>query len=161
MTAKIRLEQNYLEKCPRNVTRKVQLKELVEKRKKYLKYLRRRDYACFEWILEKLDLLYKPPPPLYHAITRKESLQKLTNIHCNKLRQKKLNEYRKTLQEQQIPFLENAIKRIEFVRKEQLDLNIPVTITPEIINEYKAHLKELKDFQSEAESMFNKDSYVS
>ena len=62
MTVQIRAMQKYMEDFPRNKQVKVQLKEMIDKRKKFLKYLRRWDYKRFEWILEKLDLVYKPPP---------------------------------------------------------------------------------------------------
>uniref|UniRef100_A0A1A9WI43 Small ribosomal subunit protein uS15m n=1 Tax=Glossina brevipalpis TaxID=37001 RepID=A0A1A9WI43_9MUSC len=152
MTATIRRFQEHMTQFPRDKKIKVQLKELIEKRKKYLKYLRRWDYRRFEWILEKLDLIYKPPPPFFHWITRKESLVKLTDIHCEKLRQAKLDAYRKELEEEQIPFLENAVKELEFVRQEQIDLDIPVTVTLENIADYKKRLMELKQLREEHKS---------
>jgi small subunit ribosomal protein S15 len=38
------------------------LKEAVEKRKKLLLNLRKMDYKKFEWVLEKLDLIYQSIP---------------------------------------------------------------------------------------------------
>ncbi|XP_037814154.1 28S ribosomal protein S15, mitochondrial [Lucilia sericata] len=160
MTATIRRYQEYMLEHPRDKKRKVQLKELIEKRKKFLKYLRRWDYRRFEWILEKLDLVYKPPPVEFHWITRKESLQKLTDIHCEQLKQERLNEYRKTLEEQQIPFLEDAIRKMEFIRQEQIDLDIPVTVTKEEIDEHKKQLEELKLFREETKAAAKKDELI-
>jgi small subunit ribosomal protein S15 len=62
MTADIRNLQQIMEEYPRDKRCKVQLKELIDVRKKWLKYLRCWDYKRFEWLLEKLDLVYKPPP---------------------------------------------------------------------------------------------------
>lgn len=62
MTAQIRGMQDYMEEFPRNKVVKVQLKEMIDKRKRFLRYLRRWDYRRFEWVLEKLDLVYKPYP---------------------------------------------------------------------------------------------------
>lgn len=158
MTVFIRRYQQHMEEHPRDKKRKVILKEMIEKRKKFLKYLRRWDYRRFEWILEKLDLVYKPPPAEFHWITRKESLQKLTDIHCEKLRQEKLDEYRKTLEEQQIPFLEDAIKKMQFIRQEQIDLGIPVTVTEEDIEQNKKKLAELKAFRDETKTAASKSN---
>lgn len=47
---------------PRNVSVKVFLKELIDKRKKYLKLLRKWDYKRFEWVLERLNLTYTAEP---------------------------------------------------------------------------------------------------
>ena len=62
MTVQIRAMQDYMEEFPRNKVVKVQLKEMIDKRKRFLRYLRRWDYRRFEWVLEKLDLVYKPYP---------------------------------------------------------------------------------------------------
>jgi len=62
MTADIRNMQQIMEQFPKDKRRKVKLKELIELRKKWLKFLRKWDYRRFEWLLEKLDLVYKPPP---------------------------------------------------------------------------------------------------
>jgi small subunit ribosomal protein S15 len=62
MTAAVRNMQQIMEQFPRDKRYKVKLKELIERRKKWLKYLRMWDYRRFEWLLEKLDLVYKPPP---------------------------------------------------------------------------------------------------
>lgn len=62
MTVQIRGMQDYMEEFPRNKVVKVQLKEMIDKRKRFLRYLRRWDYRRFEWVLEKLDLVYKPYP---------------------------------------------------------------------------------------------------
>lgn len=156
MTVTIRRNQEYIAQHPHDKRNKQRLKELIEKRKKYLKILRKQDYRCFEWILEKLDLVYKPPPDKFHWITRKESLQKLTNIHCYKLRQQKLLEYRQVLEAQQIPFLEEAIKKMIFVRQEQIDLGLDVTISEEQINNYQKRLEEAKSLRQEAKTLTSK-----
>lgn len=62
MTADILHFQGVVQKHPYNKKLKVFLLELVAKRKKYLRKLRRWDYRRFEWILEKLNLIYKPDP---------------------------------------------------------------------------------------------------
>lgn len=62
MTADIRNFQQLMEEFPRDKRCKVQLKELIDRRKKWLKFLRKWDYKRFEWLLEKLDLVYKPAP---------------------------------------------------------------------------------------------------
>ncbi|EDW01657.1 28S ribosomal protein S15, mitochondrial [Drosophila grimshawi] len=151
MTASIRRYQEHMEAHPRDKMIKVRLKELIDKRKKFLKYLRRWDYPRFEWILEKLDLVYKPPPAHFHWITRKESLQKLTDIYCEKIKEERLEAYHKELQAQQIPYLEDAIKKMVFVRQEQIDCDVPVTVTEQQIENARQELAQLKQLR-EAEA---------
>lgn len=150
MTATIRRYQEHMDSHPRDKMIKVRLKELIDKRKKFLKYLRRWDYPRFEWILEKLDLVYKPPPTHFHWITRKESLQKLSDTYCENIKDERLEAYHKQLQEQQIPFLEEAIKKMEFVRSEQIACDVPVTVTEQQIEETRKELAQLKELREAA-----------
>lgn len=143
MTAKIRSLQEVMVEFPRNKVLKVQLKELIDKRKKYLKYLRRWDYKRFEWILEKLDLVYKGPAP-YHRVTRKSSLTKLTDIHCENIRQERLNAYRGELESKQIDFLKEKIEKLQFIQDSQKLYKVPVTVTDEQIKEVRDTLKQLQ-----------------
>ncbi|EDV36531.1 uncharacterized protein Dana_GF11906 [Drosophila ananassae] len=152
MTALIRRYQERMESHPRDKMIKVRLKELIDKRKKFLKYLRRWDYPRFEWMLEKLDLVYKPPPERFHWITRKESLQKLTDSYCENLKEERLEAYHKQLQAQQIPFLEEAIKKMEFVRNEQISCDVPVTVTEEQIADSRRQLAQLKELREAEET---------
>ncbi|KAH8234217.1 hypothetical protein KR038_003882 [Drosophila bunnanda] len=152
MTAVIRRYQEHMDSHPRDKMIKVRLKELIDKRKKFLKYLRRWDYPRFEWILEKLDLVYKPPPTHFHWITRKESLQKLTDTYCENVKEERLEAYHKQLQAQQIPFLEEAIKKMQFVRQEQISCDVPVTVTEEHIADSKRQLAQLKELRQAEEA---------
>lgn len=158
LTALIRRYQSHMEVHPRDKMIKVRLKEMIDKRKKFLKYLRRWDYPRFEWILEKLDLVYKPPPAKFHWITRKESLQKLTDSYCENIKNERLEAYHKELQEQQIPFLEEAIKKMIFVRQEQIDCDVPVTVTEEQIEEARKELAQLQETRDAAAAESRKQS---
>lgn len=140
MTARIRHLQEYMEKHPRNVRSKVYLKELIDKRKRFLRYLRGWDYKRFEWALEKLDLVYKPYPSKFHWITRKDSLRKLTDTHCDDIKQTRLAAYRKELEDQQISFLERKVKNLELIRSEQVELKIPITVSEEAIKAARQQL---------------------
>ncbi len=54
------------------------LKLNVDQRRGYLRRLRETDYPRFEWLLEKLDLVYKPRPFHYDRVERKKHLERLT-----------------------------------------------------------------------------------
>uniref|UniRef100_A0A1Q3FEW1 Small ribosomal subunit protein uS15m n=1 Tax=Culex tarsalis TaxID=7177 RepID=A0A1Q3FEW1_CULTA len=145
MTAQIRSLQEVMEKYPRQSAAKVHLKELIDKRKRFLRYLRRWDYRRFEYILEKLDLVYKPYPAHFHWITRKESLRKLTDIHCEDIKTSRLESYRQLLESQQLDFLAKKLENLQFIRKEQQECKVPVTVTPEQIQAVKKQYEELKE----------------
>uniref|UniRef100_A0A8D8NMC3 Small ribosomal subunit protein uS15m n=1 Tax=Culex pipiens TaxID=7175 RepID=A0A8D8NMC3_CULPI len=145
MTAQIRSLQEVMEKFPRQSAAKVHLKELIDKRKRFLRYLRRWDYRRFEYILEKLDLVYKPYPAEFHWITRKDSLRKLTDIHCDEIKTTRLQSYRQLLESQQLDFLAKKLENLQFIRKEQQECKVPVTVTPEQIQAVKKQYEELKE----------------
>lgn len=148
LTAKIRYLQQVVQNGPRNGRINTNLKEMIEKRTKYLKYLRRWDYKRFEWILEKLDLEYKPQPEEFIMIARKEGLRQLTRLHCEEIRDKRLKEYRKTLAAQQLPFLKEKLQNLEFIRKEQIELGIDVTVTQNDIDSVRVKYDELQKKQA-------------
>lgn len=156
MTARIRAMQEYMEKFPRNKLEKVKLKELIDKRKKYLCYLRKWDYKRFEWLIERLNIIFKPYPEKYHWITRKESLRKLTDIHCENVKQERLEAYRKELESKQLDFLADKIKNLEFIRKEQTECRVPVTVSNEEIQSVKKEHELLKKKREEEEEVNQK-----
>lgn len=117
--------------------------------------MRRRDYKRFEWMLEKLDLVYKAYPSYYHWITRRESLTKLTNIHCENVRNERLVAYRKQLESQQVDFLQRKLENLEFIRKEQLELALPITVKEEEIKEVTEKLKNLMEKRADGWSHRN------
>ncbi|KAI4467220.1 28s ribosomal protein s15 mitochondrial [Holotrichia oblita] len=97
----------------------------------------------FEWLLENLELVYKPHPKEYRWITRKDSLKKLTDKYCRDTVQDKLNEYKLVLQEQQPAFLEEKIRSLEFIRAEQQSCGVEVTVTEEEIANVRKELADL------------------
>lgn len=143
MTAKIRSLQDVMEQYPRNKKMKVVLKELIDRRKKFLFYVRRWDYRRYEWLLEKLDLIIKENPDEYSRVERKKSLRNLTAIHCNEIRQKRLDAYRKQLESQQLDFLERKYKNLKFVRNEQIACKVKVTVSENDVKEAKARYDEM------------------
>ncbi|XP_017777887.1 PREDICTED: 28S ribosomal protein S15, mitochondrial [Nicrophorus vespilloides] len=142
-TGAIRSLQIQMDVHPRNKKAKVNLKELIEKRNKHLKYLRNWDYRRFEWLLENLQIAYKPVPSEYERVSRKGSLTKLTQIYCDNVVQERLDTYREQLQEEQPKFLEEKINTLEFLQQEQKDCGVEVTITQEDIDKVKEKLKVL------------------
>lgn len=133
MTSDIHQLQQYLTENPKHTTVKVQLLETIAKRRKMLKFLRRWDYRRFEWILERLNLVYKPTPELPHQITRKDSLRRLTEKHCDKLVQEKLHVYKTELKKLQKDFYIEKAEKLAFIREEELACGLQPSISEEDI----------------------------
>lgn len=143
MTIKIRSYQEVIEKYPKFARLRVILKETIDRRKKFLKYVRKWDYRRYEWLLEKLNIVYKEYPEGYLRIERRRSLRNLTELHCDDIRQKRLDEYKKILESKQFKFLEDKIKNLELIRNEQIACKVKTTVTDEDINDAKAKLNVL------------------
>nr|XP_050867544.1 28S ribosomal protein S15, mitochondrial isoform X1 [Vespula vulgaris] len=142
MTAEILQLQEIIKKNPRDKKKKVFLKEIIEKRNKYLRIMRTWDYKRFEWILEKLNLIYKKPPLDNTPPYRKDSLRKLTQKLCDKIKQEKLNAYKAELQNQQKLFYKQKLEDFIFIRNEELELGIESTITEDDIENVRKKLNE-------------------
>lgn len=124
---------------------KYDIRNAMFHRMNLLTELRRIDYRQYEWLLENLDLQYKPKPSEENEIliARKEGLRQLTAAYCADVKAKKLNDYRNELHAQKIPYLEQKIRNLEFIRDEQKTLKLPVTIAQEQIDEAQTQLNAL------------------
>lgn len=100
-------------------------------------------------MIEKLNLVYKPPPEHFYRITRKESLRKLTDIYCDNIKNKRLAEYSLQLEYEKPAFLEEKIRCLQFMREEQKECGQDVTITQEEIDKVKKQLADLKKLNEE------------
>uniref|UniRef100_A0A2P2HZ41 Small ribosomal subunit protein uS15m n=1 Tax=Hirondellea gigas TaxID=1518452 RepID=A0A2P2HZ41_9CRUS len=124
--------QERLKKFPQ---RRVRLKEMVEKRYGLLCRLRNEDYKQFEWIIEKLNLVYKPFPR-YPRVpvkkTRYDHLSKLVEMRCEKLREKKMAAYKKQLEAQQAAFQQEMKETLQWIKEKEEELGVEITVDPDI-----------------------------
>lgn len=128
MTCRIRVAQQVMEKDKKNVVIKVGLQELIDRRKKYLKHLRRMDYKRFEWLIERLGILFRPPPIYYRWVTRKASLKKLVRMHYYATRKERLDEYRKILEAKKEPFLKEKTETLKWIAETEKKLGLPISV---------------------------------
>lgn len=77
-------------------------------------------------------------------------MRKLTNIHCDQIKETRLEEYRRQLESQQLDFLENKLKTLEFIRKEQTECQVPVTVSSDEIKAVRKQYEELKQKRAAA-----------
>ncbi|XP_071455694.1 small ribosomal subunit protein uS15m [Hetaerina americana] len=144
MTAHIRFLQKHTEHTPKDVRSRVIVKEIIDRRKKCLKFLRRWDYKRFEWLLDKLNIIYRPHPKFYHRITRKESLTKLTRRHCLGIRQERILAFKRRLESQKEAFLEEKAKSLDWIRNEEIACGVEPTVREEDIADVQKKLEELR-----------------
>lgn len=133
MTSEIQHVQEHYKRHPRNRISKVFLKELIEKRNKQLKLLRKWDYKRFEWILERLNLVYKPAPEKLGMVSRKESIRKLTQEYCDKIVKDKIDAHKEEIKVQKKIFYREKAEKLAFIRKEELECGVTPTVTEKSI----------------------------
>lgn len=109
------------------------LKVRVEQRGKYLRQLRTWDYARYEWILEKLNLVHKNLPKNSCRISRRESLTRLTKTYCKNIIQNKFNTFEVELKEEKKKFYAEKIEKLLFIIKEEKECGLTPTVTEEDI----------------------------
>ena len=84
----------HVSKCGRLILLSSHLVRRITSRRKSLGRLREADYKKYEWLLEKLNLLYKPQPHdappgqlrERELVARKASIERLTDMWCDELR---------------------------------------------------------------------------
>ncbi|XP_043260440.1 28S ribosomal protein S15, mitochondrial [Colletes gigas] len=143
MTSEIQHIQEHMEQHPRNKPTKQFLKELIDKRKKQLKLLRKWDYRRYEWVLERLNLVYKPDPEVPGQVSRKESLRILTQQHCDNIIQTKLNAYKDELNKQKKDFYLEKAEKLAFILKEEKECGLEPSVTEEEIEALRKKVEEL------------------
>ncbi|KAK6633307.1 hypothetical protein RUM44_003908 [Polyplax serrata] len=144
-TAAIRYNRERLAVLPKSkrgllMTR---VKELIDKRQKKLKVLRKRDYKKFEWILEELQLLYKPRV-FTGRVTKKEAITLLAQLTAEKNKEFVLGNFKKTLSDQKVPFLEKKLEKLKWIQTMEKNNNLEQTVTDDDINECSEKLEKVK-----------------
>lgn len=135
---------------------------MIDRRFSFLSHLRRWDYQKFEWILEKFDIIYKPFPEdqkkVYDVRARRPSIRQLTDVYVDKIKQEKLDEYRKELESKQLDFLKKKVETLEFIRNEQIECKVPVTVTTDEIKIARKQYENLKKQREEEQEVIMKQS---
>ncbi|XP_053995500.1 28S ribosomal protein S15, mitochondrial [Hylaeus anthracinus] len=145
MTSEILYFQQFMKEYPRNVIMKVYLKELIDKRRKFLNDLRKWDYKRFEWVLERMNLVFKATPVKEGPVSRKDSLRILTQQHCDNIVQSKLNAYKKELKAQQKNFYREKAEKLAFILKEEKRWGLKPSVTEEDIEAARKKAEELSN----------------
>lgn len=140
-TAIIRNMQVHYANYPYDKVGRADVKEIIDLRKKRMKLLRTLDYKRFEWLLETLDLIFKPAPSSHERVERKKSMRWLAEQYCEAVVQKKLDEYKEKLNSQKREFLERKLSTMTSIIEEEKSFGVEPSFTSEEIKEVEATLK--------------------
>jgi len=158
-TIKIRNIQHELIKLYpyKNQPVKHYLTHKISSRRTMLGKLREQDYKKYEWLLEKLNLLYKPMPHdapdgvmiPRENVARKASIEKLTDLWCEELQRHRLNAYQRQLVREQPGFLVKKAEKLKHILQEEKELGLELTVTE---NEIDECLKKAEEIQTKLDS---------
>jgi len=155
LTVKIRnYQQTLIDLYPyKNTPLKHDLTFKIALRRKLLEVLRETDYKKYEWLLEKLNLFYKPVPQYdVNEVGRKASIERLTDLWCDELKQHRLNKHKKQLEKQQPVFLREKAEKLKFIMSEELDLGLEQTVFQKDIDECLERAEKIEQMVAAAES---------
>jgi len=147
------LQRDLIERYPyKNQPVKHRLTHLISHRRVMLKKLRETDYRKFEWLLEKLNLVYQPfDYNRNEPVARKASIERLTDTWCSELRQHKINKYKDQLENDQPLFLRRKAEKLKFIMEEEADLGIEPTVTQLEIDECLERARRIEEQNVEEE----------
>ncbi|XP_023339752.1 28S ribosomal protein S15, mitochondrial [Eurytemora carolleeae] len=138
LTVKIRnYHRDLVERYPyKNQPLKHNMTACIALRRRLLEILREQDYRKFEWLLEKLNLFYKPVPHYdAFAVGRKSSIERLTDLWCDELKQHRLDKYKRKLMEDQPKFLRDKADKLKHIMAEEKDLGLEPSVFQEDVDE--------------------------
>ncbi|CAG0901259.1 unnamed protein product [Darwinula stevensoni] len=118
------------------------VRKLMDQRRQALEMMRLSDYKCYEWVLEKLQIIHKPKPPIYINIQRRQSLRRLTSEYVYKLKKEKREALHQELKEKQEEFLREKIETLKWIMIEEGDLKVTPTITEKDVQQAEQELEE-------------------
>jgi len=138
----------------------------ITSRRKKLARLREQDYKKYEWLLEKLNILYKPMPHdapdgvvvPKENVARKASIEKLTDLWCSELKRHRFRAYERKLQAEQPDFLVKKAEKLKFIMEEEKELGLKATVTQAEIDDCLARADEIRKKIEDAEG--NEEEYL-
>jgi hypothetical protein len=87
----------------------------MESRRADLARLRVEDYKYYEYVLERLNIVYKPLPVFEHKIRRKECIRRLASEYVLLLKKERRAAYAAELEQLKEPFLAEKVEKLRCV----------------------------------------------
>ncbi|KAL1460600.1 hypothetical protein WDU94_012573 [Cyamophila willieti] len=144
-TVSIRSLQEHYKAKPLDKLHKVFLKELIEKRNKHLRLLRMENYKTFEWLLDELNIVFRPGPSILNKVWRKESLRLLIDKHINDTKTARITALRNKLNLEKIDFFKKKAQFLEYTLEQEKKYGREATVTDEDVKQAWDKYEELAE----------------
>lgn len=161
-TINIRRRQEQLAAGPgpiKNAGMSHRLKIRIDHRRVLLRKLRETDYKRFEWLLEKLNIAYKPRPHVWERIERKKHMARLTDLWCTEYQDHLLTNLKTEYEREQPQFLREKAQTLEWIAKEEKELGLEPTTSEEEIKELRKQAAVLEEKLSKVDETSAQDRY--
>jgi len=150
LTVGIRNDQEQLEEefqriNKKNRQRQLSLRGRINTRRCLLRYLRQKDYKKFEWLLETLNIVYKPRPFEHEEIQRRVHQSRLTALWCDELRTHKMHQLKAALEKEQPSFLRSKAEKYKWMMEEEKALGLEPSISKEEVERLLAKADEIEE----------------
>lgn len=97
LTVNIRQLQEHMRLNRTDNVQKCKLNELIDRRRKMLKYLRSWDYKLFHWVMDQLNIKYQTKWELFRRVTRKQLLREQAEQKAADMQKQKMEDFRQKL----------------------------------------------------------------
>ena len=114
-------------------------------RRAQLGVLRTQDYIKYEWLLEKLNVVYKPRPFIYERIIRRRHTERLVHLLCDETRDYKMLMMKDRLEEDQPEFLKRKAETYQKIMAEEQKFGFKPTIQQSDIDEIHEEIKKVEE----------------
>lgn len=128
---------------------KVYLKEKIDKRNKHLRLLRTENYKSFEWLLDELNIIFRPGPTILNNVHRKESLRRLVDKHIDDIKTDRLAKLQNEFNEEKINLFKKKAEFLEWTLSQEKKYGRKPTVTEEEIKEAWGKYEELAEKELE------------
>ncbi|TRY75184.1 hypothetical protein TCAL_01599 [Tigriopus californicus] len=150
LTARIRHAQAFVakeleEKNRRRGAISHVIKIMVDQRRVLLGVLRQRDYKKFEFLLETLNIAYKPRPIYFEKIEREVHMVRLTELWCSELKQHRLSTLKHEFKSQQPEFLRDKAKKLGWIKAQEEELGLQSSVSQDEIQQCLDEAKRIED----------------
>ncbi|XP_064629191.1 small ribosomal subunit protein uS15m-like [Lineus longissimus] len=124
LTMKIRNQIKYCLERRKDKRAKSCLIERIQKRKKILKLMQRKNRDQFESLLEEFKIVYVPPPDYYRHVSYKRKLKKAAREKAMEMKDEKSKNFRLSIEKERQDFYAKKDEILADIEKQLKELNL-------------------------------------
>lgn len=141
LTMKIRNQIKYCLERRKDKIAKSCLIERIQKRKKILKLMQRKDRDMFEKLLEEFKIVYVPPPDYFRHVSYKRKLKKAARAKAMEIKGEKGKNFRLSIEKERQEFYAKKDEILADIENQLKELNLDGPTLLQEVDEQDAKLE--------------------